>query len=1308
MQTRTKLPHIVLLFVTFVLICLFLASPISALLKQTSPFLYFARGGVVGPSASTRLTRVPYKLVTNLSSANAGAFATNNSLALAPTVSGVSPSSVIAGSPGFILTVQGIDFLPEFVIRIDGVDRSTTFADATALTTTIDASEIATAGTFSVTVFDPTPDTGGESSPLIFNINNPVPTTSSLSPSSTTAGAAALTLTVTGVNFVSGAVVRFNGSNRATSFVNSTVLTAEITAADVAIGGDYAITVLNPTPGGGTSNAVNLTVNNPLPTLSSINPTSRSAGSGAFTLTVNGADFNSSSVVRFNGSNRTTTFVSSSQLSAQITAADIATAGTHPITVLNPTPGGGTSNSVDFTVNNPAPTLSSISPTSRTAGGAAFTLTVNGTNFNSSSVVRFNGNNRTTTLVSSTQMTAQILAADIATGGIYPITVFTPTPGGGVSGAVNLTVNNLAPTISSLSPNSVLAGSAAFTLTVNGTNFVSTSVVRFEGGDRTTTFVSSTRLTAQITASDIATANTYSIRVFNPTPGGGRSSSEDLVVNNPVPTLSSISPSTRTAGSGAFTLTVTGTKFVSDSIVTFDGSDRTTTFVSSTQLTAQIAASDIAAAGTHAIRVDNPSPGGGTSSAINLTVNNPVPTISSLSPSSTAVGGANFTLTVNGTNFISSSVVRFNGSNRTTTFVSATQLTAQIVATDIVNMGMFPITVSNPAPGGGVSNTVNLPVLPAITGLSPATVRAGGLGFTLTVSGTGFAVGSVVRFNGNNRSTTFLNSTTLTASIPATDISTVGTFPISVIRADGQTYSAMNLLVIPSLNNLTPLSTIAASSAFTLTLQGAGFLNGSVVQWNGTARPTTFVSGVKLTASISAADVAAPGPVPVSVLNPAPNSLTSNPVSFIVSDPPPANECPAGADITLANPGLVNSGPARAQMWQTDDNIWWGAFSNNTDGIYFYKRTNPTTWTKGDLIDANFVAGIFTAGAPDCLWTGTNLFILIQENQILARLYKYDYDSTTQTFSQVAGFPVNLPLTGIGTSGSGKVYGTLSIEQDSTGKLWASYTGGGIGGDGNMRVIWSTSADHTQWDTNGFILASGLSILKTEGAAIVRFGGNKIGVAWSNLNATENAFRFHNDADLPTTWSAKEVIDSGLGPEGTGPVSGKQMTMKAHPDGRIFMVSDDNDGINNHLHLYIRTVAGAWGAKTLVVNNFTAMPSKPVLLLDTDNSTVHVVYKDGAVTSNGLTGQTFIAQASMNNPAFNTACLFLDTSDNAGIQSTSNPTSTKQSVNATSDLVVAASTGKAGNRILTNMVDLTPNVLTVFSISPKEVDPPCW
>jgi hypothetical protein len=84
--------------------------------------------------------------------------------------------------------------------------------------------------------------------------------------------------------------------------------------------------------------------------------------------------------------------------------------------------------------------------------------------------------------------------------------------------------------------------------------------------------------------------------------------------------------------------------------------------------------------------------------------NNPVPLINDpLVPSAVAPGGADFTLTVNGSNFVAASVVKLNGAALTTTFVNSSQLTATVPNTLIATAGSASITVTNPAPGGGTS-----------------------------------------------------------------------------------------------------------------------------------------------------------------------------------------------------------------------------------------------------------------------------------------------------------------------------------------------------------------------------------------------------------------------------------------------------------------------------------------------------------------------------------------------------------------------------------------------------------------------------
>ena len=107
---------------------------------------------------------------------------------------------------------------------------------------------------------------------------------------------------------------------------------------------------------------------------------------------------------------------------------------------------------------------------------------------------------------------------------------------------------------------------------------------------------------------------------------------------------------------------------------------------------------------------------------------NPIPVATSLSPSAVVFGGPSFTLTVNGSKFLPTSVVRWNGVDKPTTFVSAAKLQAPIDASDIAAVGTAQITVFSPSPAGGTSSALTLRInLRAVLAVF-TTSRAGWLG----------------------------------------------------------------------------------------------------------------------------------------------------------------------------------------------------------------------------------------------------------------------------------------------------------------------------------------------------------------------------------------------------------------------------------------------------------------------------------------------------------------------------------------------------------------------------------------------------
>ncbi|MGD1210524.1 MAG: hypothetical protein ABR973_04090 [Candidatus Acidiferrales bacterium] len=295
-------------------------------------------------------------------------------------------------------------------------------------------------------------------------------------------------------------------------------------------------------------------------------------------------------------------------------------------------------------------------------------------------------------------------------------------------------INYPAPTLTSILPASIEAGQPAFILNVNGGNFTPASQVLWNGSQRVTLFTSAGALTAQILASDVQNAGVALVTVSTPQPGGGTTQPQQFTINpapSPAPQITSLSPSGVSAGSAGFTLTVTGKNFVSESTVTVNGSNRTTNFVGTTSLEVAISAADVVAAGTLQIVVVNPPPSGGASGAFPLNVTNPVPSISSLSPTSATAGAASTALSLTGTGYVPNSVVTINGSPRSTTFGGSTALQATLTTADLAEGGISQVQVVNPSPGGGTSNTQTFAVnptdaagLPVLVDIAPSGAQA--------------------------------------------------------------------------------------------------------------------------------------------------------------------------------------------------------------------------------------------------------------------------------------------------------------------------------------------------------------------------------------------------------------------------------------------------------------------------------------------------------------------------------------------------------------------------------------------------------
>jgi DNA-binding beta-propeller fold protein YncE len=366
----------------------------------------------------------------------------------------------------------------------------------------------------------------------LLQMANPTPTLDNLSPASVQAGAAAFTLMVNGSGFAPGSEVLWNGTPRVTTFVNEGQVKAAIPAGAVSGAGAAVITVVNPTPGGGTAtNSLIFTITpsdqNPIPSLNEVNPQGAVAGSSAITLDVFGSNFMPSSAVQWNSSDRPTTFIAPNYVQVTLTASDVAQPGTAGITVVNPTPGGGASNLVGFDVaapgENPVPALTSVSPATAVANAPTIPgskMTLHGSNFTPDSEVLWNGSPRYTTFVSESELRISLKAGDVAQANSATIQVRTPTPGGGTSNSMTFLVtapgDNPLPSVIGFGYGSDLI------LIIRGDGFVADSQVQWNGANRATTFISESEVSIQLTTTEFG-AETAVIQVENPAPGGGTS-----------------------------------------------------------------------------------------------------------------------------------------------------------------------------------------------------------------------------------------------------------------------------------------------------------------------------------------------------------------------------------------------------------------------------------------------------------------------------------------------------------------------------------------------------------------------------------------------------------------------------------------------------------------------------------------------------------------------------------------------------------------------------------------------------------------
>jgi uncharacterized protein (TIGR03437 family) len=308
---------------------------------------------------------------------------------------------------------------------------------------------------------------------------------------------------------------------------------------------------------------------------------------------------------------------------------------------------------------------------------------------------------------------------------------------------------------------------------------------------------------------------------------------------NSVPVLEKITPDTATAGSAALTLSVKGSGFIPGATVVFDGAALTTTYVSTTQLTAMLPAIRMAIPGYLPVFVANPGSTGRYSERLTFVVRqattpNPLPVITSLAPSSVTAGAAALTVVIRGTGFVPLSSITFNGKARAVTYLDAGQLTFDLTSAELSVPGAYPIIVTNPEPGGGISTPAAFTVVapPALTLQSitlSSTSITGGVTVTgtITLGGPAGSGGVIVQLASNGTA----------AQVPATASIAQGqrsaSFPISTASV-GATQTVVITATLGSIVQSAGLTLLPAGQANpflgrAFTIQGTATIDGQQV-----------------------------------------------------------------------------------------------------------------------------------------------------------------------------------------------------------------------------------------------------------------------------------------------------------------------------------------------------------------------------------------------------------------------------------------------------------------------------------------------
>jgi fibronectin type 3 domain-containing protein len=370
-------------------------------------------------------------------------------------------------------------------------------------------------------------------------------------------------------------------------------------------------------------------------------------------------------------------------------------------------------------------------------------------------------------------------------------------------------------------------------------------------------------------------------------------------------------------------------------------------------------------------------------------------------------------------------------------------------------------------------------------------------------------------------------------------------------------------------------------------------------------------------------------------------------------------------DQPFGSAGVAPTGSKPESKLWWNDGAWWASMWNGQGFDIFKLNIATQSWT-----DTHVQLDSRSGTRADALWDGTHLYVAshvfstcgcsTSASGFPSLLYRYSYSTATGNYSLDAGFPVQINNTKTET---------LVIDKDSTGTLWATWAQ-----DSKVMISHTQNGDDHSWTTPFVLPLSGASNLTTDDiSSLVAFGGNKIGVMWSNQNDSAMYFAVHADGAPDTSWTLESAARSPL-------IADDHINLRSlqsDGSGRVFAVTKTslNDaGSPNQadplILLLVRDSVGGW--RMYKVWQISDAVTRPILVIDESNSVLHVFS-----TSNEAGGRILEKTSPISSISFatGTGATFMR---DAGNSSLNNATSSKQNATSASGIVVLASNDVSG------------------------------